>query len=95
MVNSGIVTGGDAFVAEVAVDLIDAIQAADDQALEVQLGGDAQEKIDIEGVVVGDEGTRGRASGDGLHHRSFDLDEVAGVEKRRIDWTMRARLVKT
>ena len=77
----GVVAGGDALVAEVAVDLVDAIEAADDQALEVELGGDAQEKIDIERVVVGDEGARGGASGDGLHHRSLDLDEVAGVEE--------------
>ena len=77
----GIVARGDALVAEVAVDLIDAVHAADQQALEVELGGDAQEEIDVERVVVGGERPRGRASGDGLHHRSFHFDEVAGVEE--------------
>ncbi len=77
----GVVAGGDALVAEVAVDLVDAIEAADDEALEIKLRGDAQEKIDIERVVMRDEGPCGRASGDGLHHRSFDLDEAAGIEK--------------
>ena len=73
--------GADALVAEVAVDLIDAIEAADDQALEVKLGRDAQEEIDIQGVVMGDKRTRRSAAGDGLHHRRFDLDEAAGIEE--------------
>jgi hypothetical protein len=52
----GVVLGADAFVAEVAVDLVDAVEAADDQALEVELGRDAQEEIEIERVVVRLEG---------------------------------------
>ena len=38
----GVVRRVDAFVAEDAPDLVDALEAADDQALEVQLGRDAQ-----------------------------------------------------
>ena len=42
MVNSGLCSGRDALVAEVAVDLVDPLDAADHQALEVQLRRDAQ-----------------------------------------------------
>ena len=45
--------GGDAFVAEDTAYLVDLVEAADDQPLEVQLQGDAQEELAIEGVVVG------------------------------------------
>jgi hypothetical protein len=48
------VAGGDAFVAEVAVDLEDLLQAAHHQALQVQLRGDAQEQLHVQRVVVGD-----------------------------------------
>ena len=41
----GIVLGADAFVAEVAIDLVDAVHAADHQALEVELGRDAEEEV--------------------------------------------------
>jgi hypothetical protein len=36
------VAGGDAFVAEVAVEFVDALEAADEEALEVKLGRDAE-----------------------------------------------------
>ena len=38
----------DAFIAEIAVDLENAVQPADDQPLQIQLGRDAQVEIDIE-----------------------------------------------
>ena len=38
----GVVLGRDALVAEVLADLVDALEAADDQPLEVELGGDPQ-----------------------------------------------------
>ena len=81
MVNSGLCWVETPFVAEVAVDLVDALQAADHQALQVKFRRDAQEQIDVERVVMGDERPRGGASGDRLHHRSFDLDEVARIEE--------------
>ena len=77
----GVVLGADAFVAEVAVDLVDAVEAADDQALEVQLRRDAQKEVHIEGVVVGGEGPRRRAAGDLLHHRRFDFEIAATVKE--------------
>jgi len=42
-------------VAEVAVDLVDALDAADDRALEVQLRRDAQVQLGVERVRVRDE----------------------------------------
>ena len=52
----GVVLLVEAFVAEVAVDLVDAGHAADHEALEVELGGDAHVEVDGEGVHAGDEG---------------------------------------
>ena len=77
----GIVLGGDAFVAEVPVDLVHAIESADDQALEIELRRDAQEERDVERVVVGGEGPGHGAAGDGLHHRRFDLDVAARIKE--------------
>ena len=75
----GVVLGRDPLVAEVAVDLVDAFEPADGQALQVQLGRDAQEQIDVERVVMRDERPRERAAGDRLHHRRLDFEEAARV----------------
>jgi hypothetical protein len=77
----GVVPGRDALVAEVAVDLVDLLQAADHQALEVQLGRHAQVEIQIERVVVGDERPGRRAAGDVVHHRRLDFEKTARVEE--------------
>ena len=71
----------DAFVAKVPVDLVDPLQAAHHQALQVELGGDAQEEIEVEGVVVGHEGPGRGSPRDGLHHRGLDLDVAARIEE--------------
>jgi hypothetical protein len=76
MVNSGLWRGAEAFVAEVAVDLEHLLEAADHQALQVQLGRDAQEQFHVQRVVVGGEGLGRGAAGDGMHHRRFDLEEA-------------------
>ena len=77
----GVVLGGDALVAEVAIDLVDAIQAADDQALEVKLRSDAQEERDVQGIVVRGEGPGHRAASDGLHHGRLDFEIAAFIEE--------------
>ena len=77
----GIVPGRDALVPEVAVDLVHALEPADEQALEVQLGRDPEVKVHVKGVVVRLEGPRRGAAGDGLHHRRFHFEEPAGNEK--------------
>jgi hypothetical protein len=51
----------DALVAEVLAELVDLVYAPHDQPLQVQLGGDPQVEVPIEGVVVGGERTRQRA----------------------------------
>ncbi len=68
-------------VAEVLAQLVDALQPADDAALQIQLGRDPQVERSIERVVVGRERTRRGAAVDRLKHRRLDLDEAALVEE--------------
>ena len=76
----GVVAGREPLVAEIAVDLVHALEAADDQALEVQLGRDAQVHVLIERVVVRLERPRRRAAGNRLHHRRLDFHEIERIE---------------
>ena len=69
-----------ALVAEVAVHLEHALEAADDGALEEQLGRDAQVEVDVERVRVRDERPRGSAAGQRLEHRRLDLEVAAAGE---------------
>ncbi len=71
----------EALVAEVLGDLVDAVEAADDAALEVELVGDAQEERHVERVVVRREGPRGGAAVERLEGRRLDLDVPAFVEE--------------
>ena len=77
----GVVLGREALVAEVLADLVDALQAAHDQALEVELGRDPQVHRAVERVEVGHERARQRAAVDRLQHRGLDLDEALVVEE--------------
>ena len=72
--------GISALVAEVSVDFEDPVDAPDHGPLEVELGGDAQVKILVVGVDVGDERAGGRASVDGLEHGRLKLEVAAIVE---------------
>src|SRR6202000_2308430 len=76
-----VVLVGDALVAEVLAKLIDALEATDDQPLEIQLCGDPQVQVAVESVVVGCEGTRHSAAVERLQDRGFDLDEAVAVER--------------
>src|SRR5438874_2577759 len=58
-----------------------ALEPAHDQALQVQLGRDAQVQIRVERVVVRDEGPRGRAARDRMERRRLDLQEAALLEE--------------
>ena len=78
--NSGFQRQPRSFVAEVAVDFVDAIESADHQALQVEFGRDAQKKIHVERVVMGYKWAGDGAAGDGLHHRGLDFDEAVRVE---------------
>ena len=83
----GVVARREAFVAEVAVNFKHFLEAADDQALQVQLRCDAQELLHIERVVMGDEGLGRCTAGDRVHHRRFDFHEAvaAHVVADRLD----------
>ena len=70
----------DALVAEVLAELVDALEPADDQALQVELGRDAQVEVGLELLRMRDEGMRERAAVARLQHRRLDLDEPFLVE---------------
>ena len=72
----GVVADRDSLVAKAPVDLEHALEAADDEALQVELGGDAQEHLLVERVVVGDERLRVGAARDRMEHRRLDLHEA-------------------
>ena len=65
--------GVHALVAELAADLEHLLEAAHDEALQVQLGGDAQVEVLVERVVVRDEGPRVRAAEDGMQDGRLHL----------------------
>ena len=71
----GVVANAQPLVAEVAVDLEHPLEAADHQPLQEQLRRDAQEHLDVERVVVGDERLGRRTARDHLQHWRLDLEE--------------------
>ena len=77
----GVVRTVDPFVAEVVADLVHALHAAYDQPLEIEFVGDAHEERHVEGLVVGLEGPRQRASVEGLEDRGFHFDEPLAVHE--------------
>ena len=76
----GVVLWRDALVAEVLAELVDAIDPADDEPLQVELGRDPQVEVAVEGVVVGGERARQGAAVERLQDRRLDLDEAVVVE---------------
>ena len=74
----GVVAHADAFVAVAAVDLEHPLKAADDQALEVKLGRNAQKHFLVQRVVVGFEGLGVGAARNRVQHGGFDFEEVVG-----------------
>jgi len=75
------VKGGDAFVAEVAVDFVHSFQTAGDQTLQIKLGGDPQIKVLVERVVVRFKRPGDCASGFRLHHRGFHFQKIMPVHE--------------
>src|SRR3546814_8573024 len=67
-------------LAEVAVDLVHALEATDDQALEVELRRHAQEQVQVERVVMRGERLGRRTTGQVMHHRRLDFEEAPRVE---------------
>jgi len=77
----GVVLRRQTLVAKVLAELIDALEAADDAALEVQLRSDAQIQRAIQRVVVRRERARERPAVERLEDGRLDLDEALVVEK--------------
>jgi hypothetical protein len=71
---------GDPLVTKVLAELVDLLDPADDQALQVELRRDSQIEVAIERVVVGGEGPGQRPSVQRLEDRSLDLHEVTRIE---------------
>ena len=76
----GRVLVGEALVAEVLAQLVDAVEPADDEALEVELVGDAEVEVGVEFVVVRDERLGEGTAVARLQHRGLDLEKTVLVE---------------
>src|SRR5699024_2012303 len=61
--------------------LVHTLQTAHHQALEVQLSGNTHVHINVQGVVVGDEGAGGGTAGDGVKHRSLHFHIAPVVQE--------------
>ena len=77
----GIVTARDSFVTETPVQLEDLWKSGHQEPLEVKLGGDPEEEIHAQGVVMGLEGFGCGSSRNRLHHRGLDFQESPLVEE--------------
>ncbi len=76
----GVVCCVDPFVAEDAADFVDPFDAADHETLEVKLKGNSHVELDVEGVVVCDEGAGGCTAGDGVEDGGFDFYEAVAAQ---------------
>ena len=77
MVNSGLCRDGHSLVAEATIDLEHLLESTHHQALEVQLGRDAQVQVLMQHVVVRHERTRRRPSCDRVHHGRLDFQKAS------------------
>ena len=68
-----VVSGRDSFIAEYATNFKDALHAADDQSLEVQLERDAQEQLHVERVVMSYEWSSVGTTSLDMQHGGFDF----------------------
>ena len=67
-------------VAEVLANLVDTLEAAHDEALQIELGGNAHIHVLIEGIEVGDERTGRGTTGNHLQGRCLHLGIASLVE---------------
>ena len=73
-------------VSKVAGDLEDPLVTAHDQALEIELRGDPEAELGVEGIGVCEEGTCQGAAGLGLQDRGLDLHEALGLKALAAAW---------
>ena len=76
-----IVPCGYSFIPEDAIQVVNAIQAADNQPLQIQFRRDPQIQRHVERVVMRPERLRQGAAGDRMQNRRFDFEIAAFVEK--------------
>ena len=76
-----VMANGDPLVPEVTVDFVHALEATDHQTLQIELGGNTQVHVDIQRIVMGDEGASGGTAWDHLHHGGFHFHELLGVQE--------------
>ena len=76
-----IVLGGNPLVAEIPVDLVNAVEASHGEPFQVKLRGDAQVKVEVQSVVVGNEGPCHGAACQRLHHGGFHLEVAFAFKK--------------
>ena len=76
-----VVAGVHALVAEDAADLVDLLEPADDQALEIELQRDPELHVRVQSVVVSVERTGCRSAGIVYQHRRFDLHEAPVIQE--------------
>lgn len=69
-----------ALITELPSHLIHAIETANDQHLQIQLGGHAQEHVHVEFVVVSNEGLGSSTTSDGVEHGRLHGHKVTIVE---------------
>ena len=72
----GVVPHRYTFIAKVAVDLKHPLKTADHQALQVQLGGNAQEHLLVQGIVVGAKRLGIGPTRDGVQHGRFNFQKA-------------------
>ena len=77
----GVVARTDSFVAIDAPQLVHPLDPADQQPLQVQLQGDSQVEVDVQGIVVGDEGPGGRPAGDRVQRGALYLEVRFGRQR--------------
>src|SRR5436190_22209205 len=75
-----IVSGTYSFIAEHAADFIHALDAANEQSLQMQLQCDAQVQIDVQGIVMRSERTCRGSTCDGMQCRRLDLVKSLLIE---------------
>ena len=68
-----VVSHVDAFVSENSSDFVDSVKTTDDKLLQEQFRGDSHEEVELEVIVVCDEGLGGGTSSSHVHHRGLDL----------------------
>ena len=76
-----VVAGVHALVAEDTADLVDLLEAADDQTLEVQLGCNTHVHVDVQRIVMGDERTCCRTARDGVEAGRLNFHKAAAIHE--------------